>query len=415
MGISRRTLLKRLLAAGAATGLRLPLAHAEDYAGKVLLVIQADGGWDPTSFCDPKANTPGELIINHWAENDEVRQAGNLPYAPFADNEAFFEKYYDRMLVINGVDAQTNSHSVGVVHNHSGRNAEGYPTLTALLAGHFAPSLPATYLSFGGYSYPAGIVRPTRLGSGRLIQNIANPADADRNGSRFLGESDWSALEKHLSATAERLAAAPNLIEADRRRLDAYRAAHRAEGLSAFADALASANFANGLQHHVQQAVLAFRTGVAVSADLQLGGFDTHDNHDDASAPLLSELTGAVDFLWNFAEEQEVADRLVVVIGSDFGRTNYYNANDGKDHWPIGSFIVMEKNQPWTNRAVGATNPLHFAQRVNPSTLERDGRHGRIIHPKHVHKALRRYLGVEESVGAQRYPFNNTEDFAFFG
>ena len=37
-----------------------------------------------------------------------------------------------------------------------------------------------------------------------------------------------------------------------------------------------------------------------------------------------------------------------------------------------------------------------------------------IPYPKHVHKALRRYLGVANSPGAQRFPFNNTEDFAFF-
>ena len=61
-----------------------------------------------------------------------MREAGNIRYAPFARNEAFFEKYYERILVINGVDAQTNSHTVGVVHNWSGRTSEGYPTATAL-------------------------------------------------------------------------------------------------------------------------------------------------------------------------------------------------------------------------------------------------------------------------------------------
>ena len=49
------------------------------------------------------------------------------------------------------------------------------------------------------------------------------------------------------------------------------------------------------------------------------------------------------------------------------------------------------------------------------STLRRDDRNGTFIYPKHVHKALRRYLGVEDSAGAQRFPFNNTENFAFFG
>ncbi len=37
--------------------------------------------------------------------------AGNIRYAPFARNEAFFENHHDKMLVINGVDAQTGTTS----------------------------------------------------------------------------------------------------------------------------------------------------------------------------------------------------------------------------------------------------------------------------------------------------------------
>ena len=151
----RRTLLKGLLAAAAAApGFGLPLVNAADYRGKLFVFVQADGGWDPTSFCDPKANTTGEPVINHWAQYDEVRQVGNIFYAPFANNVTFFEKYYQHMLVINGVDAQTNSHTVGIVHNWSGRNSDGYPTLSALLAAYYAPALPIPYLSFGGTPRP---------------------------------------------------------------------------------------------------------------------------------------------------------------------------------------------------------------------------------------------------------------------
>ena len=57
------------------------------------------------------------------------------------------------------------------------------------------------------------------------------------------------------------------------------------------------------------------------------------------------------------------------------------------------------------------------ARRSDPTTLRlaRDDANGRHMYPKHVHKALRRYLGIEKSPGAHRFPFNNTEDFAFFG
>ena len=426
--MKRRALLLGLLSGvgAAVSGFRLPLVHASDYRGKLFVFVQADGGWDPTSFCDPKANTPGEPVINHWAERDEIREAGGIAYAPFAHNAAFFEKYHRRMLVINGVDAQTNSHTVGIVHNWSGRNSEGYPTTTALLAAHYAPALPVPYLSFGGFSATSGITRFTRIDNADLLRDIAYPAVPTHDSRRYFSEADWAALESYRSQTAQRLAAEPGLLPGDALQRSFYRSAFETEGLNRYADAIPpedeleeeeqqpGGDFRSSLRRQAQLTVLAFKTGVAVSADLWLGGFDTHANHDPDHEWLLGNLTDSVDYLWEYAEEHGVADRMVVVMGSDFGRTNFYNAGAGKDHWPIGSYIIMEKNQPWTGRAVGETDGLHFAQRMNPRTLRRDDRGGTIIYPKHVHKALRRYFGIERSAGAQRFPFNNTEDFAFF-
>ena len=154
---------------------------------------------------------------------------------------------------------------------------------------------------------------------------------------------------------------------------------------------------------------------MAVSADLWLGGFDTHANNDPEQEWLTANLTDSVDYLWDYAEAHGVADRLVVVMGSDFGRTNFYNAADGKDHWPYGSYIVMEKNQRWTGRVVGETDELHFPYRIDPRTLRRDETAGTLIYPKHVHKALRRYLDIEHTRRRRDgIPFNNTEDFTFF-
>ena len=412
--MNRRTILKSAVATGAAFGLRLPLVNAAENDGRAFVFVQADGGWDPTRFCDPKANTPGEPVINHWAERDEIQQAGNIPYAPFANNAAFFEKYHSRMLVVNGVDAQTNSHTVGVVHNWSGRNAEGYPTTTALLAARYGPDKPVAYLSFGGFSYPGGVVRYTRLDNPNLLRNVAEPANTPFGGYYFRS-ADWEAIAAHTADTARWLASRPNLAPSSVQRRVAYRESLNAEGLKAYADAIPRVAPDSRLKRQAELAVLAFRTGVAVSADLWIGGFDTHSRHDRMHGPLLAQLTDAVDYLWDFAESEGVADHLVVVIGSDFGRTNFYNADDGKDHWPIGSYVVMEKNQSWTDRAVGETDDLHFARRINPATLQRDDLNGTIIYPKHFHKALRRYLAIEDSAGSQRYPFNNTEDFAFFG
>ena len=434
----RRAFLKTLMGITglAATNFRLPLAHAADYGGKFFVFVQADGAWDPTSFCDPKPNTPGERIINHWAERDDVRKAGNIRYAPFARNEVFFEKYYQRMLVINGVDAQTNSHTVGVVHNWSGRNSEGYPAMSALLAAEHGPELPVAYLNFGGYSETGGVARYTRLGNADLLRNIAMPtASRWHPGSRYVDDEDWRDLLSRRTADFARLASEVNVLPSEARRREFYASASGAvDGLRAYADAIPAEDeleqpvewespeldsfggtYRSELRRQAQLTVLAFKSGVSVSADLWLRGFDTHGAHDVDHGWLLGNLTDGVDYLWDYAEEHGVADRMVVVMGSDFGRTNFYNAQNGKDHWPVGSYVIMEKGQPWTNRVVGETDGLHFAKRINPRTLKLDDAGGTIIYPKHVHKALRRHLGIGNSPGAQRFPFHNTEDLAFFG
>ena len=435
--MKRRTFVKCILAAasGVASQFRLPVANAADYDGKLFVFVQADGGWDPTSFCDPKTNTPGEKVINHWAESGEIRQSGSLFYADFANNAKFFEKYHDRMLVINGVDAQTNSHTVGIGHNWSGRVSEGYPSMTALLAAHHGPGLSLAYLSFGGFSATGNLTTYTRLDNPQLLRDIASPELARWDWAQnqpYFNPANWETLRKHRDANVARLAAAAHLLPRAVRNRRLYRSAltpEAAEGLKAYAalipleDELEQFEEFQGrfnthtsnLRRQAQLAVLAFKAKVAVSADLHLGGFDTHANHDPEHNWLLGNLTDSVDYLWEYAETHGVADRLVVVMGSDFGRTNHYNVDEGKDHWPIGSVIVMEKNQSWTNRVIGETDALHFAHKINPSTLQRDDANGTIIYPKHVHKALRRYLGVEDSLGAQRFPFHNTEDFSFFG
>ena len=403
--MNRRDILKNTLAAGT-LGFCVPIARAADYAGRLFVFVQATGGWDPTSFCDPKANQPGERIINNWAEEDDVRQAGGIAYAPFAANERFFEKYHRRMLAINGVDTQTNSHDTGTRYVWSGRNSDGYPSLTALLAGRHGPGLSMPYLTFAGYSPTQGVTRALRFGRADGLRSLFRPFESHRGSNGRMIE-DYAAARGKVSPRVEDVM--PRQL---RNRAD-FESAFNGENFLAFADTLPD-ELEGGLRTQAQLVVAAFEAGVAVSADLEIGGFDTHGNHDQSHAQALTQLTDGVDYLWDLAEERGIADRLVVVMGSDFGRTNYYNENEGKDHWPIGSYIVMEKNQPWTDRAVGETDGLHFAQRINPATLQRDY-NGAIIHPRHVHKALRRHLGIESSPAAKRFPINHTEHFAFFG
>jgi uncharacterized protein (DUF1501 family) len=110
---------------------------------------------------------------------------------------------------------------------------------------------------------------------------------------------------------------------------------------------------------------------------------------------LYTHLADAIYYFWDYAEQLGLADRILLVVGSDFGRTNMYNERNGKDHWPIGSYMLMEQGARWGNRVVGASDELHFARKINPSSLQITD-DGITLTPAHVHRAVQKYLGIDD-------------------
>jgi uncharacterized protein (DUF1501 family) len=411
--LSRRQFVENsLLGAFLATS-HSHLSHADSYSpyeGKCLVSLQLEGGADVTQFCDPKTNTPGEKKINNWADLGEPRQTGNIVYAPVANNQWLFDRYGLDTLIVNGVDAQTNSHNTGQLFNATGSNSEGKPSLTALHAAMNAPEEALSYSVFGGVSRTAGLTNYSLFDNVNQLRTLADPRKSQRQefeGKRRKVEFDFvDAIH-----TAEALDPQGDASMSPRRKasLERFRNARATRpDLAALTEVFPGAeaiaqqeNFTVGdsriwstLKNQMQGALLIFKAGLGASADLSLASFDTHDNHDAQHEVLYTHLADALGFFWDYAEELGIADRILLVIGSDFGRTNFYNDGEGKDHWPVGSYIIMERNAPWGNRVVGLTDELHFAKRINPSTLRED-RNGILITPAHVHKALQEYLGLD--------------------
>ena len=427
--MKRRDFLKQSFILGAA-GLIAPVpkvysASADGYSGRLLVTLQVDGGWDVTSFCDPKMNVAGEQDINNWANTAETQTAGNLSYAPFADNAAFFDKYYQDMLIINGVDAQTNSHSTGVLHNWSGRNSSGYPSITAMFAAHNAPDQPLSYINSGGFAYTADLIRFGRLEDADALRQLLVP-EKESDEVYIRSPSDMERIREYRNQRHTRLLSDPTIINRYQENLAAYDSALQSKSsLSDFENFIpanediqpnerVTANVNSDLKRQMQMSLAAFSGGICSAADLFTRGYDTHSDHDALHASLFSHLTDSIDFFWTSAESAGLADRITLLIGSDFGRTPHYNSQQGKDHWPIGSMIVMQSDPNWGDRSVGLTDPLHNALPLNPDTLAVDADNSTIIYPKHVHKALRQLLNLEGTELDLRFPFNNTESFAFF-
>jgi hypothetical protein len=381
------------------------------------LTIQTNGAWDVTLFCDPKENTAGEKEITNWSKEADTQEIGNLIYAPFAKNKEFFEKYYENMLVINAVDAQTNSHTVGVTNNWSGRTAAGYPSLPTLFASVYGDDFPLSYMSFGGaYSYTASQVSPAIIGNANKIKELLLPNRRGWDGSEKLDASLWKLVQAENIASLQSESEKYLNYESRKRRLEYIDAFGNSEKLAALGNKLPDNDILGGLSQLEQQiiaALSAFSANTTITADISQGGYDTHENNDNQQSQLLSELVTAIDFMWEQAEILGIADKLFVMIGSDFGRTPYYNANRGKDHWNVGSYLFMKKNASFTNQVIGETDALHNAIGLSAKNLQPDGS-SETIKPEHIHSAVRDYLGITGSEVDSLFPLS-TERFDIFG
>ena len=389
---------------------------AAPYTGPFYISLAAVGGWDVTSFCDPKTNVLGERSINSWADSAEIEQVGNIRYAPVAKNREFFERFYQDMLVINGIDSQTNSHDDGQRHTWSGRLSFGYPSFGALMSASLGPELALSLVHDSGYSETAGITRFSRLQNPEVIRNLVYDAEISADSQTFglVDSTELSMIEQAHAERLQRQLAQQGLLPRQRQGLNNLQLANDSRGgLATFGDLLPSEFEQDSDFRAAELALLAYQSGLCISAQLGFNGFDTHQNHDEDHPLELEKLTDLISFIFDKAEEAGFADRIVMTVGSDFGRTPYYNSGGGKDHWPIGSALFIQQGASWGNRVVGATDEGHNALNIDPMSLAEDPK-GLRLEPKHIQQAMRELGGIASNSFSGLFPLY-AESVNFFG
>lgn len=444
---------------------RLFAASSSAVADRLWIFFDANGAWDPTFFCDPKPGE-GELFVHADAFQSQhlKTNAAGLSYAPFspgdpymdlAGNQPFFEKYADRLRVINGYDGQTNNHIDGNRSFWSGSLAAGNPSLGALIAAAHAElplnQLPLAFLSTGGgFDGTMGLVPTTRVADTAPLLKLTNP-NMKQTGQTQKGYHHPAALslvEEAQEARTQRLFEAQGLpqIRAGLQRLTTARSME--SSLSELKEAFACPDAAGAcflpevntsespLLPAARVALAAMSAKLCVSATLSMAGFDSHSDHDNLDPASsghrsrLRELFVAIDYVWERAEVLGLADKLVVVVGSDFGRTRYNapkpqpgdpSSAPGKDHWPITSAMLMAKNGIIPAGVVGATtvDPLYNGVLATPMTVANNaavlapggGEDTTLIRQVHLHHMLRSLAGLKGHPLAKPYPIWRPGDF----
>lgn len=413
--------------------------HAASYSGPLWVFVQASGGWDPTSLCDPKGYLEEDLDTNLRPTSTSMNKsfanadiatstsASAIKYAPIRgrdDNNidyefsTFFDKYGADLLVVNGIDTQTNGHEAGRRYMMSGKLSEGYPAISALIAGISMPSSPLAFITGGGYDETFGVVAGTRLSNMNAINELAFVNKRNET-TTYVSQSDFERL-KLANASRTKRTIASQKLESIKKLAQQYGLAHSGsnelEKLVEYLpeDVTTHPDRNNSVFSQGRFAMAGYKAGLTSSVNISIGGFDTHGNHDAAHIPRLARLLKGVDLLQQEAEHQGISNDVVFVIGSEFGRTPGYNGGNGKDHWSVSSMMFMGKGIQG-GRAIGSSTHRHKANKINPSTLANDD-NGVNITYAHINKAIRKLASIESNeLLTQYYPLSGeVEDLNLF-
>ncbi len=398
---------------GLAVPFRLPSARAgetkdEPYAGPYYVVFNASGGWDTTYLMDPK----GVNGINRLYKEGDILTKGAHKYAPIKKhavggmcNEDFYAEFGNELLTVNGLDYAVNNHSPGARYMATGKlDSLAYPTFAALVAACRGSSCPLAFLTFGNYSATGNLVAMSRV---PYMQSLLKIASADGvEGNDKVPYHDKFALdriEQALREGHEASALQPRLPRAERGENMLYAAQVNSKALQRVTQYIPKTIPKERLSQQAEIALASFRAGVCVSANLDIGQFDSHANNDPDQMKLLPEFLAGIAYLVRRAGELKIRDQLVIVIQSEMGRTPTYNPGNGKDHWSIGSALFLGRGIKG-NRVIGATDEKQFAVPLDPQALKLSKDKGIRVRPEHIHESLRELAGIADHPLSKKFP-----------
>lgn len=410
--MDRRSFIKLCSLAGmgvVATGLEGG-REAWAAAPRCYVILQASGGWDPTLICDPKGgDVEAGTGINPEFSPDDIGTAGNINYAPVANNQAFFNRFASELLVINGIDTQTNGHDTGRRNTAAGDLKDGFPAFAALAAAAMNEGQPMAFITNGGYDETAGTVGATRFGDLNAIEaliypNRTNPGD-DAS-SQYFTDATWSTIHEARQARLARQRDGQRLPRIRNSQDLLYTSRLNQGGLKDLLTYLPD-DLGNGLARQANIGLAAYKAGLTTSINMSLGGFDSHSNHFAQHEPRVTELLDGATAVMDRAEALGIRDEVVLVICSEFGRTPVINSGNGKDHWAVGSMMMMGPGIVG-NRVVGATDDGQNYRKVDPVTLQPSAT-GIVLQNSHIHAVLRDHAGITDHPALSSFKLSNEE------
>lgn len=357
MDLNRRDLLRLGLGTSAlmATGATVPTflarsALAADAAradGRILVVVQLDGGNDGLNTLAPyRDETYQKLRPTLHIRAREARKI-NDDWGLHPSLERF-GKFLDdgRLAIVQGVGYPNpnRSHFESMAIWQTARLSPDAVTpgwLARMLdsrepAGGDAPglhihdSLPLPQAFTGGNSVIPSIEKPEQL------QRRIGPADPSR-----------AARQREALDQLDRLTAAEpgSLLDfVERTRLITHASSARLEALRHDSTAAEGYPAYYGLAQRLRFIAQLIKAGLTTSLYYtHLEGFDTHANQARNHSDLLSQLDHSLKSFLDDLTHAGLAERVVVLVFSEFGRRVAENANGGTDHGTAAPVFLLGK------------------------------------------------------------------------
>lgn len=374
----------------------LPLANAQASTAKLLVYYHCDGGWDHDSFSDPAI---GAGINNYTTAGTPVPRVGKMAIAPMGNNgsnAAFLTRFNSQLIFVNGVNTQTNSHDDGSFAASTGRLEMGYAPICELHAAKYAPGAPAAWMARDDAraTTSTGLVTATPVPNGDQLRRMVLP-NAQSATQDYMKQGDYlktiAARDARLQALKASGVTLPKESLITEQFIAGKEARVRLEAVANLIPATFTQQFAD-----IEVGAIAMQAGITAAVQISSGGFDVHGNVEDMNGAngALVRMTNRLTFLMDEAARRGIADRLLVVVSAEFGRT-LLNGSGGKDHNNVGGSytIILPPGTGLGNRTVGYTGPRHEQRSINPTTGAPDP-NGIVLNPRHVHQAVREYLGI---------------------
>ena len=368
--VSRRRLLQGSLALSALTALR-PVSAAKG-SDRYLVVYWNDGGWDPAMLFDPHFES--NALDRGTCEEASI---GGLTFADAQERpsvRSFLETWGNQTAFVNGIAVGSISHAKCTRMMLTGSSSQTAADIPTLIASQSGASLPLPHLVLSGPRYPGELGAFMVPLSPTLTQTMTGKMP---NEDRY-SVSGEALTRDYLAAAAEELAAA----RPDPYLEDYIDATARMTSMESGAGQL---DIESGADEDtlVEKGISALSMGLSKSLIIEgsqpdYSFWDSHiSNERQQSACYEHNFERLLTLMNRLATASapgggSLLDRTTLLVLSEMGRTPVLNSQQGKDHWPYTSAMLVGAGVRGGER-FGVTNEALVGQSIDMSTGSASG------------------------------------------